>query len=74
MAHSKSVGDKKLQKEILKAMNIDNAIKTLGGVKCYILNHVKENEFKFNVVRTDGFVYKTNNKNDFINFLRDKIY
>jgi hypothetical protein len=41
----------------------------LGGYKIYILDYVKKNERKYNVARTDGSVFKTNNKREFLNFL-----
>jgi hypothetical protein len=47
-----------------------------GGVKINILNHVNadKKEFKYNVIGTNGKCLKTNDKSEFINFLRDEVY
>lgn len=46
-----------------------------GGVKINILNHVNadKKEFKYNVIDTNGKCLKTNNKSEFLTFLRDEV-
>lgn len=46
-----------------------------GGVKINILNHVNadKKEFKYNVIGTNGKYLKTNNKSEFLTFLRDEV-
>lgn len=44
---------------------------SLGGHKIYVLNHVKDGEFKYNIVSTLGEVFKTNDKIKFINYLTE---
>lgn len=43
----------------------------LGGYKIYILKYVKPGEFKFNVLNTNGKVFKTNKKEDFLAFISE---
>ena len=46
-----------------------------GGVIVNILNHVNadKKEFKYNVIGTNGKCLKTNNKSEFLTFLRDEV-
>ena len=46
------------------------AEETLGGYKIFIQNYVKKGERKYNIVDTAGEVFKTNNKDEFFNYLR----
>lgn len=45
----------------------------LGGIKVYILNYAQKGEYKYNVQETNGNIYKTNNSEEFFNYLRGKI-
>lgn len=44
-----------------------------GGYKIYILNYAKHNEFKFNITRTDGRILCTNDKEEFLTFLKERL-
>lgn len=50
----------------------DNAC---GGYKVNVFNHVNadKKEFKYNVIGTNGKCLKTNNKSEFLTFLRDEV-
>lgn len=43
---------------------------SLGGVKAFILNHVKKGEMRYNIVQTDGKTFKTNDREQFFEYLR----
>ena len=43
---------------------------SLGGVKAFILNHAKKGENKYNIVHTDGKTFKTNDREQFFEYLR----
>lgn len=60
------------QKEFYAAKK-DFQTDLLGGFKASILNYTKRGEFRFNIVRTDGKVFKTNNKQEFLDFLEKRI-
>lgn len=47
----------------------------MGGYKCNILNRVNadKKEFKYNIIGINGKQLHTNNKIEFINFLRDEV-
>ena len=45
----------------------------VGGWKMSVLNHTKKNEYKYTALNTDGQFYQTNSKEDFINFIKEKI-
>lgn len=44
-----------------------------GGYKIAVLNYAKKNEFKYNIERTDGRVFCTNNKEEFLTFLEKRL-
>lgn len=44
-----------------------------GGYKIAVLNYAKRNEFKYNIERTDGRVFCTNNKEEFLTFLEKRL-
>ena len=56
--------------ENLTLKEMMQAEETLGGYKIFIQNHVKKGEQKYNIVDTAGEVFKTNNKDEFFNYLR----
>lgn len=60
------------QKQFLSEM-LEFQKDVLGGYKIAILNHVRGKEMKYNVVRTDGRVFCTNNKGEFLSFLEKRI-
>lgn len=43
--------------------------KVIGGYKISVLNYVKRGEFKYNILKTDGTLFYTNNKQEFINYI-----
>lgn len=43
----------------------------VGGYKIYVLNYAKEGEFKYVILPTDGKMFKTNDKQEFFNKLKD---
>lgn len=43
--------------------------KVIGGYKISVLNYVKKGEFKYNILKTDGTLFYTNNKQEFINYV-----
>ena len=45
----------------------------VGGYKMAVLNRTKSGEKRFNVVRTDGFCFSTDSKEEFINFLKERL-
>lgn len=49
------------------------AEKILGGYKIFIQNHTKKGESKYNVIDTAGEVFKTNDRKEFLDYLRGKI-
>lgn len=51
------------------ARKYNKACLLIGGFKVFILNHVKNGEYKYNVVPTEGEVYKTNDKERFLRYL-----
>ena len=53
------------------ASEIKGAEKIIGGYKISILNHPSRFEHKYTVVGTDGSIFRTNTKQDFINYLRE---
>lgn len=44
-------------------------ISSLGGYKIYILNYAKKGESRYNVVSTNGEIFKTNTKQEFMEYL-----
>lgn len=84
-ARYKSGGDKKILKEILIASGlhykggyqpkpvkiIKRDFNILGGVKIYVLNHTSGSERKYNVVHTSGKLYQTDNKDEFLQYLKN---
>jgi hypothetical protein len=57
-------------RDYITLQELMKAEKTLGGYKIFIQNHVKKGERKYNIVDTAGEVFKTNDKNEFFNYLR----
>lgn len=57
-------------KEYISLQEVMKAEKTLGGYNIFIQNHVKTGESKYNIVDTAGEVFKTNDKEEFFNYLR----
>ena len=49
------------------------AEKILGGYKIFIQNHTKKGESKYNVIDTAGEVFKTNDRKEFLDYLRGNI-
>lgn len=41
----------------------------LGGYKIYLLNHIKKGERKYNIIKTNGETFKTNDKSEFMRYL-----
>ena len=64
------VRKKERKKKLLGIKNLEPE-DYLGGYMVYVLNHTKRGEFKYNVVSTKGNVFHTNNKEDFLSFLRE---
>lgn len=64
--YHKTLAEKQTFKEI-----IDFSRDVLGGYKIYILNHKKAGERKYNIIRTDGKTFCTNDKIEFLNFLEN---
>lgn len=60
-------------REYITLQELMKAEKILGGYKIFIQNHTKKGESKYNVIDTAGEVFKTNNKDEFFNYLRGKI-
>lgn len=60
------------QKEFYRALHDFNG-DVLGGYKIFILNHVRGNEKKYNIVRTDGRVFLTNDRAEFLQFLEKRV-
>lgn len=56
----------KKHKEQVLLNNLDSI---LGGYKIYILKHVKNGEYRFNIVSTKGEVFRTNTFTDLIDYL-----
>ena len=48
---------------------IKNADNILGGWTIYIPNYVKNREFKFNAISTNGESFKTNTYTDFVDWI-----
>lgn len=42
----------------------------IGGYKISILNHPSQTEHKFTIIGTDGFLYQTNDRDDFYKQLK----
>lgn len=45
----------------------------LGGFKVSILNYAKNREYKYTVASTKGDFFQTNSKEEFINFLKERV-
>lgn len=43
-------------------------VRAVGGFKVYILNHIKSGEYKYNVVPTEGELFQTNDKKEFLRY------
>lgn len=56
----KETEDKRLNKKVDKV---------IGGYKISVLNYVKKGEFKYNILKTDGTLFYTNNKREFISYV-----
>lgn len=56
--------------ERIKALNEPNFEPIIGGYKISILNHASRTENKFTIVGTDGNYYATNDKGEFLDYLR----
>lgn len=46
-----------------------DAINILGGYKIFILNYASLKEKKYNIISTAGKIFRTNNKQEFIQYL-----
>lgn len=59
----------------IQSLEIDTAKQEyiLGGIKAFVLNHVKEGEFKYNVINTDGRILKTNQRGKFFSYLEEEV-
>ena len=60
-------------KEYISLQELMKAEKTLGGYKIFIQNHTKKGESKYNVIDTAGEVFKTNDRKEFLDYLRGNI-
>ena len=59
----------KAKRKLLEYYDLCDAV---GGYKMFILNHIKNGEYKYNVVNTvTQEVFKTNNKDEFIRFVKN---
>ena len=68
--------NKKQKEKYLKIHSLitseDKAKYILGGLKCYILNHIKKGEFKYNIIcMEDGKLYQTNSLENFVHYLKE---
>lgn len=46
---------------------------SIGGWKMSALNYTKKNEYKYTAINTNGDFFQTNDKEDFIDFIKEKI-
>lgn len=53
------------------ASQLKGAEQIIGGYRISILNHPSRTEKKYTVVGTNGSFYRTNDKKDFLNYLRE---
>ena len=63
----------KKQKESISKQEertIARADEIIGGYKISILNHASQTEHKFTIIGTDGFLYQTNDRDDFYKQLK----
>ena len=60
-----------IKKSIEKKKN--KCYASVGGWKMSVLNHAKKNEYKYTALNTDGQLFQTNNKEDFINFINENV-
>lgn len=51
--------------------DINNFNRYMGGYKMTILNYVKKGEFKYNIESTSGELIRTNDKQEFLENLKD---
>lgn len=59
-----------LMRKDLKEKYLNKKVdKVIGGYKISVLNYVKKGEFKYNILKTDGTLFYTNNKQEFINYV-----
>lgn len=58
-----------IKKSIAKKKNECYAF--VGGWKMFVLNYTKKKEYKYTALNTDGQLFQTNNKKDFIDFINE---